>query len=102
MLGYWGKPTWGDRPYLTGDRVRVLPDRSFEYLGRPDNMVKVRGVRMDLGEIENAIYRHDRVSQAAVIAVGEGLDKHLVAAIEPEGDKAPGLLELKRHCAELL
>lgn len=102
MLGYWGGPAWGEVPYPTGDRVRVLADDSFEYLGRRDNMVKVGGVRMDLGEIENALYQHDQVSQAAVVAVGEGLEKHLVAVIEPVGEAVPGLLDIKRHCAELL
>ncbi|WP_308366409.1 MULTISPECIES: non-ribosomal peptide synthetase [unclassified Microbulbifer] len=56
----------GGRLYRTGDRARWLPDGRLEYLGRTDSQVKVRGFRVELGEIEIALRRHPAVRQAAV------------------------------------
>src|SRR5262249_30181750 len=46
MVGYWGAPPHGDAPYRTGDWVRRLDDGGFQFLGRLDNMVKLRGYRV--------------------------------------------------------
>lgn len=46
---------WGDRVYRTGDLVRLLHDGSFDFLGRADDQVKLRGQRLQLGEIDHAI-----------------------------------------------
>jgi clorobiocin biosynthesis protein CloN4 len=100
MLGYWGALPRGNAPYRTGDWVRRLDDGGFQFLGRLDNMVKLRGYRVELGAIETALALHPRVEQAAVTVEGEGLDARLVAWIA--GPDCPGLLELKRHCAERL
>ncbi len=58
----------GARLYRTGDRVRYLPDGNIEYLGRLDHQVKLRGMRVELGEIESVLLRHPAVRQVVVMA----------------------------------
>lgn len=98
FLGYWGRPRQED-PYETGDRVRVRPDGSFDYLGRGDGMVKVRGHRIELGEVTAALLAHPDVAEAAVTAVGEGLDRRLAAFVIRAPGSAFGNVELRRHLA---
>src|SRR5207253_5593283 len=52
----------------TGDRARYLPDGSIEYLGRVDNQVKLRGHRIELGEVESALRRQPGIKDAVVLA----------------------------------
>jgi clorobiocin biosynthesis protein CloN4 len=101
MLGYWGRPPLGDAPYATGDLVRLRADGNFDYLGRLDHMVKVRGHRVELGEIEAVLSAHRAVHEAAVVVKGAGTEARLVAFIAANG-QPPSLLEIKRHCAERL
>lgn len=98
MRGYWGREPLGDRPYATGDVVRVREDGSFVYLGRRDHMLKVRGHRMEPAEIERVLCAHPHISRAAVMVRGRGPDARLVAFLVAEG-RRPSLLELKRHSA---
>lgn len=74
--------TRGTRLYRTGDRARYLADGAIEHLGRADAQVKVRGMRVELGEIENALRVHPRVQDAAVVlhTFGEH-DARLVAFV---------------------
>jgi amino acid adenylation domain-containing protein len=58
----------GGRLYKTGDLARWRPDGEVEFLGRLDHQVKVRGVRVELGEIEAALLRHPAVREAVVVA----------------------------------
>jgi amino acid adenylation domain-containing protein len=99
-LGYWGRAPQGDEPYRTGDLVRLQDDGEYVYMGRRDHMVKIRGHRVELGEIEAALLTHPDVTEAAVVAVGSGIEARLVAFLA--GDRDPALLEVKRHCAERL
>ncbi|HVR98011.1 MAG TPA: amino acid adenylation domain-containing protein [Thermoanaerobaculia bacterium] len=59
-----GEP--GGRLYRTGDLGRLLPDRTMEFLGRADRQVKVRGFRVELGEVEAALRQHVAVREAVV------------------------------------
>ena len=65
-----GQP--GGRLYRTGDLVRRLPDGRLDYLGRLDHQVKVRGFRVELGEVEAALRRHPRLRDAVVVARPDG------------------------------
>ncbi|AEI67816.1 amino acid adenylation domain-containing protein [Corallococcus macrosporus] len=102
MMGYWGQPPHGARPYATGDRCRELPDGTFEYLGRRDNLLKVRGRRIEAGEIEAALLAHPDIREVGVVATGAGLEARLVAFVVSGAAKAPSLLKVKKHCAERL
>ena len=57
--------TW----YRTGDLLRLRPDELYEYVGRADTQVKVRGHRVELGEVEMALERHQTVAEAVVVAL---------------------------------
>lgn len=101
MLGYWGRePQKG--AYFTGDIGRMGPDGMLEYVGRRDHMVKVRGHRIELGDIEAVVSAHPKVAAAACVVVGDGLDAKIHAVVVPEGPSGPGLLDLKRDCADRL
>jgi amino acid adenylation domain-containing protein len=101
MAGYWGRePQRG--PYYTGDLVRAREPGVFDYIGRRDSMVKIRGNRVELGEIEAVLTGDGRVAEVAVVVTGEGTAARLVAFVVPAGGSLPGLLALKRRCAERL
>lgn len=102
LLGYWGRPPHGDRPYATGDIVRLQEDGNYIYIGRRDHMVKVRGHRIELGDIEAALGEHPQIHEAAVVVSGSGVEARLIAFIVSTTDEPPTLLDIKRHCAERL
>ena len=102
MLGYWGQPPQDGRPYRTGDRVTLLESGDCQYLGRRDGMIKVRGHRVEVGEIEAALHTHPGIADVAVLLSGAAMDAKIVAYVVPAGDVAPDILELKRHCAAAL
>ena len=85
----------GRRFYKTGDLGRYLPDGNAEFLGRIDFQVKVRGFRVELGEVEAVLSRHPRVHQAVVLARGQrGGDSLLVAYVLAEEMPGPAAGEL--------
>ena len=113
MTGYWGLPerTAQSRMlftlhphlgpeiiYRTGDWVRKEPDGSYTYLGRRDGMIKSRGYRIEVGEIETALYSHPDVEEAAVIPVpDEEIGNRIKALVVPRS-RALKAQELAAFC----
>lgn len=107
--GYWNRPDpgrfierHGRRWYNTGDVVRDSPE-GFIYLGRRDRMVKRRGYRIELAEVERGLYTHPSVREAAVIAVPDSAaGVRIVAYVTSQGSERPSIVELKMHCSRAL
>jgi amino acid adenylation domain-containing protein len=113
MKGYWSLPEQtargfyrdadGTAWYRTGDIVTEAPDGCYTYLGRRDRMVKRRGYRVELGEIEAGLYRHPLVREAAAVALpDEESGIRIIAYLSCREPKHPSLIEIKRFCAEHL
>ncbi|MFE2756734.1 non-ribosomal peptide synthetase [Actinosynnema sp. NPDC059335] len=77
-------PDGGGRLYRTGDRVRPLPDGSFRFVGRTDDQVKVRGFRVELGEIEHALRALPGVTDAVAFARPTADSAELLACVTVE------------------
>ncbi|HEV2843466.1 MAG TPA: amino acid adenylation domain-containing protein, partial [Thermoanaerobaculia bacterium] len=113
--GYYGLPAetaercvpdpWGGEPggrmYRTGDRALRRPDGVFEFLGRVDHQVKVRGFRVEPGEIEAALARHPGIREAAVAARAEEDGQRLIAYLVARGNP-PSQTELGRYLRQRL
>ncbi|WP_394251542.1 amino acid adenylation domain-containing protein [Vibrio profundi] len=96
----WGQE--GSRLYRTGDQVVQMEDGRYEYLGRLDNQVKIRGLRIELEEIENVINQLDWVVESAVIAFKHQTGEQLVSYIvDPEWQSNKEML-IKTHLSEHL
>lgn len=102
MLGYWGKPPQNGQPYATGDIVRLLNDGNYFYIGRRDHMVKVRGYRVELGEVEAALLTHPQIHEAAVLVGGTETDAKMIAFLVCTTEERPSLLEMKQYCSDRL
>ncbi|MEU9000047.1 amino acid adenylation domain-containing protein [Streptomyces caniferus] len=109
--GYVGQPgstaerflpdPFADEPsavmYRTGDVVRQRPDGSVVFLGRADRQVKIRGHRVELGEIETLLRRVERVTDAAVTVRTDGGDPYLAAYVVPRRGAHLRTAELTDH-----
>lgn len=113
MQGYWSLPEHtargflvdadGTRWYRTGDIVVEEPDGNLIYRGRRDRMVKRRGYRVELGEIEAGLYQHPLVKEAAVVALPDAeAGVRITAFLSGKEARKASLIELKRFCAEHL
>ncbi|HEX4954980.1 MAG TPA: amino acid adenylation domain-containing protein, partial [Thermoanaerobaculia bacterium] len=121
--GYWRRPGLtaerflpspagpaGARVYRTGDRARWRPDGAVEYLGRRDGQVKIRGHRIEVGEVEAALAALPGVAGAAVLvressgsgAGAMGADRRLVAYVVPEPGSEPSAAALGEELAQRL
>ena len=112
MQGYWNLPEQsarafceadGARWYRTGDIVVEPPDGNYIYVGRRDRMVKRRGYRVELGEIEAGLYRHAAIKEAAVIALSDPeAGVRIRAFLSCQEGKRPSIIEMKRFCMDVL
>ena len=101
--GYWNLPERTQEAFLdgdwyrTGDIVKDIGDGVLDYIGRRDRMVKRRGFRVELGEIEAALYKHPQVVEAAVVALPDPESGVAIFAfLDCEGgDKAPKTVQMK-------
>ncbi len=85
-----------DRLYRTGDFARMREDGNIEFLGRGDYQVKIRGQRLELGEVEAVIREHASVKECVVSARGGNPDdKYLAAYVIPALHQSPSISELK-------
>lgn len=113
--GYWGLPErsagtlrqnprhadFDDPVYRTGDLVRLEPDGNYVFLARIDAMVKVRGYRVELGEIETALVNHPAVREVCALAVPDADGgNRLKVVIAPARPGALTEKEVRAHCLE--
>ncbi|MCP4215478.1 MAG: amino acid adenylation domain-containing protein, partial [bacterium] len=80
----------GELMYRSGDMARVLPNGEMEYLGRTDHQVQIRGFRVEPGEIENRLLKHEDVKQAVVVSAEHAPgDTYLCAYLVVASDFEP-------------
>jgi amino acid adenylation domain-containing protein len=93
----------GSRLYRTGDLARYTADGELIFHGRADTQVKLRGFRVELGEIEAILAAHPDIAAAAVVAPGAGHEQRLVAYVAGQGSGVvPGYGELRAWLADRL
>jgi aspartate racemase len=86
----------GARLYKTGDLARYLPNGEVDFIGRLDFQIKIRGFRVEPGEIEAVLGRHSSVREAVVVEQGESLSaKRLVAYLVPVAVMTPSAQDLR-------
>ncbi len=117
MHGYWGQPdktrqvlsrnpfqdAYDEPAYRTGDLVTVDEEGNYVFLGRRDGMVKTRGYRVELGEVEAALYAHPAIREAVVLPMpDEILGNRLRAVISANGSPGPTRQEVLEHCLRRL
>lgn len=89
-------PTPGARLYRTGDICRYRPDGLIEFIGRTDHQIKIRGYRVELGEIEAVLQQHPDVVKAVVDVRADGQDdKRLLAYVQPRAGATAGSHEFR-------
>jgi acyl-coenzyme A synthetase/AMP-(fatty) acid ligase len=92
----------GSRWSRTGDIVHVLTGGCLVHHGRRDRLIKKRGYRVELGEIEACLHGNAAVREAAVVAVADPELGMKVQAVVVARDTRPTIIELKAHCARSL
>ena len=114
-LGYWGQPELTraaftpdphdpeERLYRTGDLGVMRPDGCLTHLGRKDFQIKIRGFRVEVTAVEDALLDMDPIAAAVVQALADDAgEKRLVAYVVPAPGAAPKVNELRRALAQTL
>jgi len=93
----------GDRVYRTGDMGRLSPEGNIEFVGRRDFQIKIRGFRVEVGEVEAALGRHPAIREVVVVP-GEDTpgDRYLVAYLATHEDTSPSISEFRRFLQKKL
>jgi clorobiocin biosynthesis protein CloN4 len=94
--GYWGRPAHCG-PHPMGDLVRQLPNGEFSYVGRLDDMMKIRGNRIEPAEVEAVANAYPAVTASALVSTGNGIDGRLVLVVETDGAGEVSPLALRRY-----
>jgi amino acid adenylation domain-containing protein len=92
----------GCRHYRTGDLVRLQSDGQLVYLGRLDEQVNIRGLRIELGEIAAVLDQHPKVRASAVVAIGNNGSQRLRAFIVGAAGRPPATAELREFLSKRL
>jgi len=115
--GYWGdsertamsfiqdprQPGSSHRIYKTGDLVQMDKDGNYYFIGRKDHMIKSRGYRIELNEIESVLNSHPLIRQAAVIAIPDELiGNRIIAYISSKEGVKLEEREILNHCGKLI
>jgi amino acid adenylation domain-containing protein len=111
--GYWRQPSLtatkfitdqsGETTYLTGDLGRMRSDGCLYHLGRKDFLVKVRGYRVDVGEVESALLHHAQIKEVAVVGAKDHLgNARLTAYFVPAGKIGPNASTLRNFLSQKL
>ena len=90
----------GERLYRTGDLARWRSDGQLEYLGRTDHQVKIRGARVELGEVEAQLRKEPEVREAVVIAKDSPGGAQLIAYVSPRNSKRTEDLPAPAHAPQ--
>ncbi len=97
---FGGRP--GERMYRVGDRARYLEGGDVEFLGRVDHQLKIRGFRVEPGEIETVLARHPRVAQCVVLALEQRGRRMLAVYFTVQGQEDLPVEGLRAHLAAAL
>jgi amino acid adenylation domain-containing protein len=97
------QPATGVRLYRTGDRGRAMPDGQICFLGRIDDLIKIRGFRVEPDEVVAQLNSHPQIRNSVVVARGESADeKTLVAYVVPAVEGGVTAAQLREHLAARL
>ena len=91
-----------ERTFLSGDLGFMLPDGLLYHAGRKDFQVKIRGNRLEIGEVESALLAVDGIREAVVVTQNQGIDIRLIAYMVTDGEAAPSVGTLRQALAEKL
>jgi acyl-CoA synthetase (AMP-forming)/AMP-acid ligase II len=111
--GYWGEPErtekafvnhplrshGNERVYKTGDLVCLNPDGDYVFMGRKDHMIKSRGYRIEIGEVETVLCNHPEIQTAVVLPIPDELiGNRLVAIVVPSSSGKLSQDDVLKHC----
>jgi amino acid adenylation domain-containing protein len=82
----------GTRLYRSGDLVRWRADGTLDFVGRVDNQIKIRGFRVEPGEVAAVLRTHPGVRESVVLVAGEGEQRHLIGYVTPADGADPATL----------